>query len=551
MALRCDRVKFGPIKRVEHLGRLQRWFQRGSQQRSVDSARLVISLCGLSWDRWPAHLWLQHLPLTALEQPTLRWESADPHNLCIAVPAADGPERVAINLEWPAEERRPQWLQHLHSQQRIWDPDRSRVEQLQVLGLPAEWLDPEAPVNRWLQQPAAVDPERWAALLGLAPPPAAAAIVLGEAGPKWNRALAQQAARAADPVCGEHSIAYLPGWPELICGDSAAAIAQAGWLAQAAAVAEALVWVGAGPDPACTSLPVRQLHLAPPLTLTELRGELVGQPLQALAEDRLTPPLEVLFSWESPDRPQTLPPAAVLVSLFNYGHRITAALDSVAAQSQPQLELIVVDDASTDDGAAVVRAWMEAQRLATGHPFARLQLLRHQRNAGLAAARNTAFAAARAPWCFVLDADNALYPRAVAVCMQLAHTATEQLAVVHPLLAVEAEAGRPDEQRSLVSTASWQRQRLKGGNVVDAMALVRRSAWQAVGGYTHIEGGWEDFDFWCKLIEAGYHGLQCPELLAVYRSHAGSMSHSATNRSWRALSRTLQQRHPWLELPLA
>ena len=54
-----------------------------------------------------------------------------------------------------------------------------------------------------------------------------------------------------------------------------------------------------------------------------------------------------------------------------------------------------------------------------------------------------------------------------------------------------------------------------------------------------------------QVAEAGYHGLQCPRILAAYRSHAESMSHRTTNRSWYALSRTLQKRHPWLKLPLA
>jgi len=194
---------------------------------------------------------------------------------------------------------------------------------------------------------------------------------------------------------------------------------------------------------------------------------------------------------------------------------------------------------------------MQAQLDGPPQTFARLLLLRHTRNTGLAAARNTAFAAAQAPWCFVLDADNALFPEAVTQCLALAEAGAEPLAVVHPLLAVEAEPGRPDEQRTLVRPQSWQKQRLCFENHVDAMALVRRSAWERVGGYTHIEGGWEDFDFWCKLLEAGFYGVQCPQLLAVYRSHAESMSHTATNRSWRALSCTLQARHPWLQLPLA
>ena len=251
------------------------------------------------------------------------------------------------------------------------------------------------------------------------------------------------------------------------------------------------------------------------------------------------------------DLAQRPPLAAVVVSLYNYADRILDALRSVHAQTQHRLELIVVDDASTDDGTAVVQRWIDDCLKAGGHPFVRVLLLRHCQNTGLAAARNTGFAHSQAPWSFVLDADNALFPDAVAGCLALADVGDPQLAVIHPLLAVEAESGRPDEQRSLVRPQSWQLERFQFENNVDAMALVSRSAWEAVGGYTHIEGGWEDYDFWCKLAGEGYHGLQCPRILAVYRSHSESMSHCATNRSWYALSRTLQQRHHWLKLPLA
>jgi GT2 family glycosyltransferase len=120
--------------------------------------------------------------------------------------------------------------------------------------------------------------------------------------------------------------------------------------------------------------------------------------------------------------------------------------------------------------------------------------------------------------------------------------------VVHPIIAVEADPSMVDEHRSLVATASWQQEVLAQGNAVDAMALVRRSAWTSVGGYSHIEGGWEDYDFWCKLIAHGFHGVQCPMVLATYRSHTNSMSATVTNSSWPPLRRTLQERHPWLRL---
>jgi glycosyltransferase involved in cell wall biosynthesis len=255
-----------------------------------------------------------------------------------------------------------------------------------------------------------------------------------------------------------------------------------------------------------------------------------------------------VFEFSAPQGEQEpIARAAVVVSLYNYAGRIEEALNSVAAQTEAELELVVVDDASSDGGAELVRAWMQNHQ----ERFRRCLLLRHRCNSGLAAARNTAFNAAHSAWCFVLDADNLLFPAAVSTCMDLAEQVDADVAVVHPLLAVEVEAGRPDEERSLVGFGSWQEAKLRNGNYIDAMALIRHAAWQRVGGYTHIEGGWEDFDFWCKLVEARFHGVQCPHILAAYRSHASSMTEHSTRRLQRPLSCTLQGRHPWLALPLA
>ena len=76
------------------------------------------------------------------------------------------------------------------------------------------------------------------------------------------------------------------------------------------------------------------------------------------------------------------------------------------------------------------------------------------------------------------------------------------------------------------------------------------SAWKSVNGYTHIEGWWEDFDFWCNLVDFCFYGIQCPYILDNYRNHSSSMSKTQTNLNHRALSHLLQARHPWLNLPL-
>jgi GT2 family glycosyltransferase len=231
---------------------------------------------------------------------------------------------------------------------------------------------------------------------------------------------------------------------------------------------------------------------------------------------------------------------SVVVSLFNYRECIGETLTSLYAQTCSDLALLVVDDASTDGGAELVEEWLREH----GHRFRGATLLRHTRNCGLAAARNTGFAHARSSWVWVQDADNPLCPWAIEQVLRLASRVQPEVAVIHPLLVTESESatvlplqggGRP-----------WQRSCFLRANAIDAMALVRREAWQSVGGYSHIEGGWEDYDFWCKLTEVGWHGVQCPQVLGTYRVHARSMTATTALPDAQRLEGILQSRHPWL-----
>jgi GT2 family glycosyltransferase len=520
------------------------------------ASRARIKLNGMAFTQPAAHLWLQRLPISNIAASQILNNPGGTDELLLATPLGtippDGLARITINLEFPPPDQVQQWLEQLRGEQAIWDPDPPRVCLMRALGLPAHWLDPDVAANGWLSQPVAIAPSSWSAQLGLAPPTEGALIVLGHAGVDWDKALAKESAEATSPHAASRlrpfSIDYRPGWFSLVTTTLNAALAQAGWLTAAAGKAYALIWIQAAAEesiPLLQADAIAQLLLEqPPLTPTKIRARLTPRPAQALAEDRPSPHTQTLVEWRSEEPSR----AAVIVSLFNYSDWVLDALNSVAQQRQHQLELIVVDDASCDDGAERVASWMQEQIAAPQHPFASLQLVRHAHNAGLATARNTGFKLAEADWCFVLDADNILYPDALSVCLAIAESGADALAVVHPIIAVEADPSMVDEHRSLVATASWQQEVLAQGNAVDAMALVRRSAWTSVGGYSHIEGGWEDYDFWCKLIAHGFHGVQCPMVLATYRSHTNSMSATVTNSSWPPLRRTLQERHPWLRL---
>jgi glycosyltransferase involved in cell wall biosynthesis len=227
----------------------------------------------------------------------------------------------------------------------------------------------------------------------------------------------------------------------------------------------------------------------------------------------------------------------VAVSLYNYAQFLPECLDSVLAQRHAAIELVVVDDVSTADGSlAVAGAWLQehAQR------FSRVLLLRHRRNQGLARARNTAFAHSRASYVFVMDADNTIYPRAIGRLQQAIETSRAAAAYTQmELFGTKSAVGLAD---------IWRPKWLRHGNYIDAMALISRIAWRDVGGYTHIEGGWEDYDLWCKFIEQGYVAAFVPEMLCRYRVHRSSMLRTETAQSYDSVFVEMTMRHPWMKL---
>ncbi|MCY7397965.1 MAG: glycosyltransferase [Sphingomonas bacterium] len=95
------------------------------------------------------------------------------------------------------------------------------------------------------------------------------------------------------------------------------------------------------------------------------------------------------------------PRVSVIIPVFNRAGMITEAIDSIRTQSLSDLEIIVVDDGSSDGSVAVVEAIDEP----------RIRLLRHERNRGIPSARNTGLAAARGEFIAWLDSDDLARPR--------------------------------------------------------------------------------------------------------------------------------------------
>jgi glycosyltransferase involved in cell wall biosynthesis len=224
----------------------------------------------------------------------------------------------------------------------------------------------------------------------------------------------------------------------------------------------------------------------------------------------------------------------VAISLYNYRSYIASCLQSVRDQTLEHVDLVVVDDCSSDGGADEVARWFSVN----GHRFGRHALLRHRTNRRLSAARNTAFAWAKTDYVFTLDADNLLYPR----CLERLAEGLDESAASFAYCYLE----KFGDESGLHNLNPWNPSTLRNGNEIDAMVLLRRSVWESVGGYSMDMPamGWEDFDLWFKIARSGGWGIQVPEILGRYHVHRDSMLLSVTNRCADELWQHLRSRYP-------
>ena len=230
---------------------------------------------------------------------------------------------------------------------------------------------------------------------------------------------------------------------------------------------------------------------------------------------------------------------SVCITLHQYEDYIVDTLESVYEQDFPDLGVVIVDDCSRDAGPTRAKQWLER----FGDRFAYAALTSHIRNQGLAASRNAAFELSPSEFILTLDADNQIYPR----CVSRLYASLKSSSYGFAYSIIEQFGGRT----GLMGTDSWSPELLKTGNYIDAMALIRKSVWKKMGGYSKMNvGGWEDYDFWCRLVEAGIDGLHIPETLARYRLHSRSMLRTETDkdRNDQRVKKEMQLRHPWLDL---
>lgn len=214
----------------------------------------------------------------------------------------------------------------------------------------------------------------------------------------------------------------------------------------------------------------------------------------------------------------SVPLVSVITPVFNGERWLGEALDSALAQSFPSLEIIVVNDGSTDSSLAIARARSRSDR--------RIRII-DQDNAGLPNARNQALNLARGAYLALLDADDAWLPDHLHAAMR-AFERDPDLGLVHANIErIDADGGRVDipERTWREDMDAYEALALRHEHVSCPTAVFSRHALETVGAFdTRFTGlGCEDRDLWLR-IAARFRIRYLDQVTARYRLHPTSMS---------------------------
>jgi glycosyltransferase involved in cell wall biosynthesis len=204
-----------------------------------------------------------------------------------------------------------------------------------------------------------------------------------------------------------------------------------------------------------------------------------------------------------------MPRVSVIVPVFNRAATVGRAVSSVVAQTMPDWELIIVDDGSDDDLAGAI----------ANFPDGRLRLLRHDRNRGAAAARNTGIGAARAPLVAFLDSDDEWLPTKLARQVEAIECGGPSLGALCTAFRLRRMRSGYSEDRYPRAKAGWLMQFLDGCFVSPGSTLLaRRECFESIGLLDAGLRRFEDWDWLLRLTEC--YEFDClPDVLTIV--HAG------------------------------
>jgi glycosyltransferase involved in cell wall biosynthesis len=204
------------------------------------------------------------------------------------------------------------------------------------------------------------------------------------------------------------------------------------------------------------------------------------------------------------------PLISAVIPSYNYGRFVCDAAQSALAQTYAPIEVIVVDDGSTDDTRERLEPYSDRIRYI------------YQENGGLSAARNTGIREARGEWIALLDADDLWHPQKLAVQLQAARAVPGSglIGAMPAEMFPQILPAEPVVKRLTV------RDLLLSVPFGPSSALIRKKAFEKVGAFDESLKSVEDRDMWLRLA-VHVPCIQVASPCWLYRSHGDQMSRNA------------------------
>lgn len=219
----------------------------------------------------------------------------------------------------------------------------------------------------------------------------------------------------------------------------------------------------------------------------------------------------------------TPPLVSIAIPAYNHARFIESCLESVCAQTYPELELVLIDDGSTDDTLELARRFLEASE----GRFRRV-VLKRQENQGVSATSNACIEACQGEWVHLLGSDDVLYRSKVErIQAAIEVWGHQNIALVHSDADYIDENGAPVIRREKrlrppggVDSEAYRWLFFGQHSIVNPTIALRREAFLSLGGFDR-NLALEDLDCWLRL-SVKFAIARVPEVLACYRKHPGN-----------------------------
>ncbi|OLZ11994.1 glycosyltransferase [Sulfobacillus thermosulfidooxidans] len=226
---------------------------------------------------------------------------------------------------------------------------------------------------------------------------------------------------------------------------------------------------------------------------------------------------------------QDEPLVSIIVPCYNASETIEETLESLLHQDYPHIEIILVDDGSTEPGFAAL-----LDRLGQAHNQVRVF---HKTNSGLPGARNYGAKRAQGEYLAFCDADDLLAPMTIRHSVQ-ALMRHQDLSLVYPIIHYfEGAQGFWGPQDLYAPT-------LLAENQAHAGIVIRRDRFFAHGGYDEsFRYGWEDWELLLRLAKSGDHGEVLPYPHYQYRVRPNSMVRTTSAQNRHRIQKQMWTKH--------